>query len=128
VTVPEEWTRYLRVTVSNEDNPPLGFSRLRIEAPRRELIFPAEREGSYWLYSGNPKAEPVRYDLGTILPVQLNALQATLGPDDRNPSYQKPKPPVTERSPWLLSGLLVVLVPILGAIAVRMLRQVNTSG
>jgi hypothetical protein len=125
LTVPEQWARYVRFTVTNEDNPPLTFTRIQVEAMRRELLFPAETAGSYWLYSGNPKAEPVRYDLRTILPVQVRALPATFGRIEKNPDYQAPKPPVTERSPWLLPGLILILAPILGAIAFRMLRQVN---
>jgi hypothetical protein len=127
VYVPEHWARYVRAEVRNEDNPPLVLSRVRVQALRRELIFPAEVNGSYWLYSGNPKAEPVHYDLGKILAPQVNALPALFGPLEKNPSYQAPRPPVSERLPWLLPGLLVLLVPVLGIIAFRMLRQVNSS-
>ena len=111
----------------NEDDPPLVFSRIRIEALRRELMFRAEMAGSYWLYSGNPKAEPVHYDLGTILPAQVNALPAIFGRLENNPNYRPSKPPVSARSPWLLPGLLVLLVPVLGTIAFLMLRQVHSS-
>jgi len=128
VSVPEHWARYVRAQVRNEDNPPLAFSRVRVEALRRELIFPADLTGSYWLYSGNPKAEPAHYDLGTILPAEVDAVSASFGRLEKNPSYQGPKTPVSERSPWLLPGLLVLLVPVLGTIAFRMLRQVNSSG
>ncbi len=127
VPVPEQWTRYVRVAVSNEDNPPLTFTRIRVEAIRRELIFPAEPAGSYWLYSGNVKAEPVRYDLRAVLPLDVNAVPATFGSPEKNPDYRPPKPPITERSPWLLTALLLVLVPALGFIAFRMLRQVKTT-
>jgi Protein of unknown function (DUF3999) len=127
VYVPEHWARYVRGEVRNEDNPPLVFSRVRVQALRRQLIFPADASGSYWLYSGNPKAEPVQYDLGTILPPQVNALPALFGPLEKNPGYKPPKPPVSERSPWLLPGLLALLVPVLGIIAFRMLQQVNSS-
>ncbi len=127
VSLPEAWSRYVRVAVSNEDNPPLSFRRVRAEAIRRELIFPADQPGAYWLYSGNSKAEPVHYDLQTVLPSQVHAAAASLGPVEKNPNYQAPRQPVTERSPWLLPTVLLVLVPALGAIAFRMLRQVNSS-
>jgi hypothetical protein len=127
VSVSEVWSRYVRVAVSNGDNPPLSFRRVRAEAVRSELIFPADQPGPYWLYSGNSKAEPVHYDLQTVLPGQVPTFNATLGPVENNPTYQAPKPPVSERSPWLLPTLLLVLVPTLGLIAFRMLRQVNSS-
>lgn len=127
VTIPEQWARYVRVAVNNEDNPPLTFTRIRVEAIRTELIFPAEAAGSYWLYSGNLKAERVRYDLPMLLPADVSAVPATFGSPGKNPEYRPPKPPITERSPWLLSALLVVLVPALGAIAFRMLRQIKTT-
>jgi len=127
ISLPEHWARYVRAEVRNEDDPPLVFSRVRIEGLRRELIFRAEMAGSYWLYSGNPKAAPVHYDLGTILPAQVNALPAVFGHLEKNPDYRPSKPPVSERSPWLLPGLLILLVPVLGTIAFRMLRQVNSS-
>jgi hypothetical protein len=127
VTFPEQWARYIRAAINNEDNPPLNFNRIRVEALKRELIFPAEIAGPYWLYSGNPKAEPARYDLRSTLPSEVNAPRAAFGPIAKNPDYKAPERPVTERSPWLLPGLLVLLVPALGAIAFRMLRQLRTS-
>jgi hypothetical protein len=127
VTVPESWARYVRLAITNADNPPLAITRVCIEAIKRELIFPAENAGSFWLYSGNPKAEPVHYDLQWVLPAEVSTSSATLGPVVKNPDYQAPRPPVTERSPWLLPTILVVLVPMLGLMAYRMLRQVNTS-
>ena len=127
VAVPEQWTRYVQVAVSNEDNPPLTFTRVQVEAVKRELIFPAERAGTYWLYSGNIRAQPARYDLRAVLPLDVGAVPATFGSPEKNPDYRAPKPPVTERSPWLLSALLVVLIPALGAIAFRMLRQVKAT-
>lgn len=128
ISVPEHWARYIRAEVRNQDDPPLIFSEVQVEAVRRELIFPADVTGSYWLYSGNPKAESVHYDLATILPAQVSALPAIFGALEKNPSYRPPKLPVTERSPWLLPVLLVLLVPVLGTIAFRMLRQVSPSG
>jgi hypothetical protein len=125
--VPECWARHVRAEVRNEDDPPLVVSRIQVEALRRELVFPAEATGSYWLYSGNPEAKPVHYDLGRVLPAQVGALPALFGSLEKNPDYKPPKPPVSERSPWLLPGLLVLLVPVLALIAFRMLRQVNSS-
>ena len=126
VTIPEQWARFLRLAIRNEDNPPLTITRVRVEEIKRELIFPAETAGSYWLYSGNGKADPARYDLRAVLADQVGVVPATLGSIQNNPNYEAPKPPVTERSPWLLPTLLLVLVPALGATAFRMLRRVGT--
>lgn len=128
IEVPEQWDRYVRTVVRNNDNSPLSFTDVRFEAIRRELVFPAEEPGPYWLYSGNAMAAPVRYDLTAILPAQLSAIPVTLGPVERNPEYQPPSPPVTERSPWLLTALLLLMAPVIGIIAIRMLRQAKVSG
>jgi hypothetical protein len=128
LAIPEQWERYVRVSIRNEDNAPLNVTRGRFEALRREVIFALKEQGEYWLYTGNAAANAPQYDLASVIPFDLRPGPATLGASERNPRYQAPQSPITERSPWLLTGLVIVLVPLMGWLAFRMLRQTRAVG
>lgn len=130
LTYPETAARYLRLDIYNGDDRPLGFTGATARGTLRSVVFNAQRGGQYFLSYGNVNARYPEYDLERLFPyLEVPAIAgATLGPKHLNPAFVAPLPPVvpfTERYPWLLPMLLVVVaLGLLGLIA-RFVRQVK---
>ena len=118
---PAKWT----VSIDNGDDTPLAVQSVRLEMLQRTLCFEAAGSGQYTLFYGDPALTAARYDYATLFTPQTDALQATAGPEQRNPEYQ-PRPdqrPLTERYPGLLWGALVVVIATLALIAFRSAKR-----
>ncbi|MFQ6027160.1 MAG: DUF3999 family protein [Dehalococcoidia bacterium] len=122
---PEVTLRYLRLTIRNEDNPPIEFADLRISGLVRKLKFQPQPEGQYRLFYGNPEARTPSYDLDRFLPyLELeNIPQASLGPQVENPQFRIPQPPVSERYPWLITVGVAVAAVVVALLLFGVLRQ-----
>ena len=130
VSFSEEWDRYLRLRIFNHDNPPLAVRRLTLSAFRRVVEFPATAGGRYWLYYGNPDAKQPAYDFAQTMPREATAVAMTLGPQEPNPAYRKPEPPVkpwSDRHPQVLYGVLLAAILIMGFFAVKFLLSIRDS-
>ena len=123
IDVPDQWNRYVKVTVFNADSSPLKVTRLRLSALRRLLQFPSEAPGRYWLYSGNSEAKQPSYDLAILPP----ALAVSVGPPEPNPQYRAPTQPWSDRNPHLLNFVLIAAVAVMGYITIQFLRKVKTG-
>lgn len=91
-TYPATRTKYIRVTIFNEDNRPIPFApELRFTSPRRAIIFEASPGETYIAYFGNSLATAPTYDIASILPmVRTSSLpRGTLGPVEKNPDFMK---------------------------------------
>ncbi len=131
IAFPEVNARRLRLVVTDHANPALTISGVQYTAAAREVIFSAANElaGPMRLYFGNPQAESPHYDFAANLPAQLEPapVEVPLGPLERNPVYQPPLKPLTERWPWLVYWVLgaasLVLLAILGVLAREAILQ-----
>jgi hypothetical protein len=116
----------LRLVVTDYSNPPLDLRGATFRAPARQVAFalPAGASGPLRLYSGNPKAEPPRYDFARNLPARLEPppTRLTLGPRRENPAYQPEPKPLTERWPWLIYLVLGAVSLGLGVIIADLAR------
>jgi hypothetical protein len=126
----EVQTRWLRLTVTDNRNPPLNLAGARATAAAREAVFaPPAGGGPLRLYFGNPRAQEPRYDFAAGLPARLDPppARAELGPVEVNPDYRPPPKPWTERWPYLvdavLAGASAVLVGILLVLARSAIRR-----
>lgn len=116
-----EWT----ITIENRDDPPLELKSVRLEMIQRKLCFEAAAGASYTLYYGDGALAGPQYDYARLFVAEKSPLEATLGPEQANPDYQK-RPdtrPFTERHPWLLWVALAVVILVLGAVALRTAKQ-----
>lgn len=116
--------RYWRARIFDRDDQPLPVTAMHFETVIREIRFERGSPGEYALYYGNPAAETPAYDLPVLL--RGSAPQVTparLGARQPNPAYREPEKPVSERNPWLLQGILIAAVLILGFVTVRFLRK-----
>lgn len=83
----------LRLTVQDGDNPPLTIRGVKAAVSRVNLLFLAERKGTYRILSGNPVAETPDYDL-TWVRDEIRADSLTEHePEDlqANPAYRTPE-------------------------------------
>ncbi|MSR71129.1 MAG: DUF2339 domain-containing protein [Candidatus Taylorbacteria bacterium] len=116
----EQKTRYIRVSVVNDDNMPLVVDgTVKIEGPVISAIFETKANQTYTLYYGNPKADAPVYDIARISSyIEENKIPvAVLGNETLNPLYKAPAGPVipfSESHKWLLNALLVIVVILLG--------------
>lgn len=130
VHYPESGFRFLRLTIFNEDNPPLDVGSATAFGVLRKLVFAAEPQQTYRLYYGNDLARPPSYELERIFPylVTENLPQAGLGPHSANPNFaepQKPSEAFTERYPWLLPIIVAVAALFIGIFLTSLIRQLR---
>ncbi|MBE3069714.1 MAG: DUF3999 family protein, partial [Planctomycetes bacterium] len=130
VEFPEAFGRYVRVRVTDGDDPPLAVVRLVVSGRPRYVFFPFETGRRYRLFYGNPGAGPARYDYVNVV-ARINrseAVEARLGPPEANPRFiatkkATPPHPWVVRNQWVLYVALGVAVVGLVAVAVRALRR-----
>jgi hypothetical protein len=123
--------RRLRLVVTDFSNPPLTVTSARSVIAARQVVFELPREKQYALplrlYFGNPQATPPNYDFARTLPARApqQPVQASLsGPVERNPTYQPPPQPLSERWPWLIYLVLGAASLVLLGILARLARRV----
>ncbi len=124
--------RYYRVTIANEDNPPLPVEGAQASGSVRKLVFSADPAQSYRLYYGNEDIDAPSYDLEQIFPylVTEGLPAAVLGPHTENPDFFAPPPsaparPFTERYPWLLPVIVAIAALVVGAFLASIIRQLR---
>ena len=122
--------RYYRVTIQNEDNPPLAVEGARANGFLRKLLFSGEAGKSYRLYYGNPNAAAPSYELERIFPYLLteDLPVVKLGVHTQNPAFTVPAPaskPITERYPWLLSTIVAIAALLIGMFLASLVRQLG---
>ncbi|MBP6858818.1 MAG: DUF3999 family protein [Candidatus Pacebacteria bacterium] len=129
ISYPEQRARYIRVSIVNDDNPPLSVaSKVTVGGPILGVIFEAQAGKSYSMYYGNWYATKPNYDLVRISSyIEEQALPAaTMGSEITNPEYVAPEGPVvpyTESHKGLLNGALVIVVLIIAALIALYLRM-----
>ncbi len=126
-TFPETTSRYFRLVVHHEDNPPLDIQAVDMWGLQRRLVFSADPSLTYGLYYGNDEAGRPSYDIERVLPyLETEGLpRATLGPQEDNPMFRAPQPPpvpVSERLSWLLPTVISVAAVFVGVLLFGVLR------
>lgn len=125
ITFPETRARYWRVEIFNRNDPELTGLNLALYHTPRRVIFSGQAGATRRLLYGNKAASAASYEMARLTEKVLleAAAQAKLGPEEANPSYEDPHPlPWTERNPFVLWGVVLLAVAVLGALAVRALR------
>ncbi|EKE18794.1 MAG: hypothetical protein ACD_9C00236G0003 [uncultured bacterium] len=115
----ETTDRFIKITIYNNDDKPLGISKLGAMATFRELVFQAESRSGYRLFYGNSNANAPAYDLEKYFQyLDLSvSRKAGLGAQKNNAGYIAEKKPITERNKVIMpialvltGGLLLLLV------------------
>lgn len=129
---PETRHRYFRLTIFNQDNPPLQVTGGIAMGLARKLFFEYDSAKNYKLYYGNEKALTPEYDLSAYFKyLDLeNPPRLVLGAEKLNTQFITPTPiptPFTDRFPWLLPLALGIIVLILGTLLFRLIRQAKSA-
>jgi hypothetical protein len=129
VTYPETDSRYLRLVIRDEDNPPLDVQGVEVWGLFRRLVFYAGPQQTYRLYYGNEEAGKPSYDIERIFPFLITEglPEAGIGPQYANPDFEEEKPPVSERFPWLFPVVIAVAAIIVAFLLVVVFRQVRKA-
>jgi hypothetical protein len=114
----------LKLTITDQSNPPLNVRSASFAAPARQIVIarPATSEALYRLFLGNPKADPPGYDFARNLPTRLDPppTRLKLNPRRDNPDYRPEPKPLTERWPWFIYVVLSAISILLGLVIVNL--------
>ena len=121
-------SRYIRLVISDEDNPPLVVNGGEVWSHERTIVVSADPTSTYSLYYGNSSGRRPSYDIERILPyLEMEDLaEATLGPQIDNPMFvpeSVPQLPISERLPWLFPSVVAVAAVFVGLILFSILRK-----
>jgi len=121
---PTKWI----VLIENGDDVPIQLSSVRLEMLERNLCFEASGGAAYTLYYGDAALAAPRYDYASLFTAQVNPARVEAGPEKANADFQA-RPdirPFTERHPvllWIALGLVILL---LGTVALRSVKVIQT--
>ena len=118
----------VEVAIENGDDQPLPIAAVRLEMRQRELCFDASAAaGPLNLYYGDDRLQAPVYDYARLFTASRKALAATLGPEQKNPSYQPPADTrsFTDRHPQVLWIALIIVICALGGVALRASKNVG---
>jgi hypothetical protein len=131
----EQMSRYIRISIVNDDNPPLVFEpKVMVSGSNLEIIFDSKSNSAYRIFYGNNSARMPQYDISRFASyIQTGSLPIiSVGPQISNTSYVQPKPPTvpfTENNKYILNTLLVLVVIIIGAgIALYLRKYLSLKG
>ena len=131
-TYPESHKRYLKLSVVNNDDRPLAITGVTLSGTVRNIVFQYDPSEQYTVYMGNSEARRPKYDIERIRQY-LDAYtldRVGAGGVVQNADYQPvqvPKPPISERYPWLLSTALGIIVAILAFLLLRIATAARNS-
>ena len=121
---PETTSRYLRVTIFDQDNPSLNVQTIKVWGLHRKLVFAVDSEKSYKLYYGNKQTRKPSYDIERILPYldSHDIPNANLGPHTENLEFVSTEP-LSERLPWLFPLAVTSAAIVVGILLFGIIRQ-----
>ena len=122
----ESFARHLKLTVIDDRNPPLEVDGVTALSAARQVVFEAASAGTgnLRLYYGNQKALAPHYDVSARIPAELadRPARLTLGTERNNTNYRPDPKPLSERSPWLVYGVLGGASILLALILLNLVR------
>jgi hypothetical protein len=132
VAFPERFGRRLKLTVTDDRNPPLGIGGIAAVSAARQVIFEASAPaspGPARLYYGNPRALAPRYDLGVRIPASPAEapVRLALSAQLPNPIYSPEPKPFSECAPWLIYVVLAAASLALAAILLSLARAARAQ-
>lgn len=127
--------RYLKLEIFNGDNVPISIIGLSARTILRSIVFQYginTASNLYKLYYGNPKANFPEYDLEKFFPYLDTGkyFGSNLSAEQVNSDYQKetsPVPPLTERIPYLVPGVLVLAIIMMGLMVFKFIKKAGTD-
>jgi hypothetical protein len=120
--------RFIKIEISNKDDSPLEISGLSTFSVYREIMFQMNASKNFRLFYGNQKADYPQYDLEKYFQYLEpdKAVFVKITNQKNNPGYvpeKEPEKPLSERIPYLLSGILTLASLILIFLVYKFLKK-----
>lgn len=119
-----------RLTLQNQDNPPLNITGVRTEGVTLELVFLANRAQPYRLFYGGRGTPAPQYDIGAVLQraetAAMDAFKAEKQVD--NPSYNARRARSTINGKTLLIGAVILMVGALAWAIAKASKKIHLDG
>jgi hypothetical protein len=113
LTFPQTQARTYRIVIENRDSPPLTVKAVTASGPVREVLFLASPQETFALEYGGDLPVP-HYDTAAIEAALSETTTTVAGQlAEQAESFAVP-PPSWFNDPWLLTGIIVILVAALG--------------
>lgn len=124
--------QYLKIEIFNGDNKPISIDNISVKTILRSIVFQYGADvtsGSYRLYYGNSKADFPQYDLDKFFSYLDTGkyFSSSLSDEQLNSFYQEEIPPLSERIPYLIPGILTLAILMMGLIVFKFVKKVNTD-
>lgn len=127
--------RYLKIEIFNGDNSPINISGISTKTILRSIAFQYgvnTAGNAYKLYYGNSKADFPQYDLEKFFSYLDTGIyfSSSLSAEQINSFYAKevpPEAPLTERIPYLVPGVLVLAIAMMGLMVFKFIKKVGTE-
>jgi hypothetical protein len=123
----ESSARRWRVIVENGDDAPVRGLRPTLLARPRDVVFEAAPQRRYRLLSGNDVARPPTYDLGTRLAHSTWRAEPAFAVTTKRNAVSAGERPGLERAPGVLTGVLLAVAVVLGALALFTVRGAKNA-
>lgn len=125
----ETKSRYVKLKVLNGDNKPIKIDSVKAIGLKRFAVFLRDKDHSYSLWYGNPKAEAVSYDIDRILNNRSFADfgGTALGEELKNAAYEplSDKKPWTEDKPYLLWAVMGIIILGLISLGMQVIKKLD---
>jgi len=119
--------RYLKITIENNNDPPLSIDAVTVVGVPEKITFYAEANSSYYLYFRNSNVSPPSYDIKEWFSyLDLNSLiEWNIKNIEDNTMYIPPGDgrPFTERYPALIWSAIALVLIVLGIIILATMRS-----
>jgi len=124
----ETKNRYIKFEVLNNDNVSLVFSSITGFSIVQEIIFQVESSQKYKIFYGNEKSSRPEYDIDKYLQyLDTEGVEyAKISTQKDNSQYikeQEPKKPLSERIPYLLPSILILISVFLIGLVYKFLKN-----
>ena len=129
ISFPEQRQENYRITIVNQDNPPLAVTGIKSEGNSYRATFLASKGGKYRVYYGSETAEAPSYDTATV----LTSMREGYRPVDVPLAEQTPNPAFDTAADFafgkvlentlVLGVVIAVMVIVLGWILLRAGRK-----
>ncbi|MDA0204377.1 MAG: DUF3999 family protein [Acidobacteria bacterium] len=128
----EAFARQLQLIIADGGDAPLDILEPAVLIASRQLVadLSAATAQPLRLYYGNPSAPSPDYNLKVELPDKFDETVPLLqlGPQQLNPTYEAPEPPLSEQVPWLIYVLTGAASLALLAILRSLVFDVDSQG
>jgi len=116
-----------RITINNNDNPPLQLETPTLSSRVRSLYTKSIHGGQSYLYYGHGNARSPNYDLKYFKnKINPHANTLLLGKENKNPKYSTSVESPLINNEWWLWGLLSGMILILGWASLKMIKGSTT--